>query len=102
DQQHSAFGALVPQRPEVAGWRLDDAAGAEDRLDDGRSKAADRLRVDQIETEVQLSLPVMLAVGGSEIGPVAVGGGDGEVARRGRAVALPAGAVGGAHGRLCH
>ena len=57
---------------EVAGRRLDDAAGAEDRLDDGRGQAADRLRVDQVETEVQLTLPVELAVGGSEIGPVAV------------------------------
>ena len=41
DQQHPAFPALVPQRREVAGGRLDDAAGAEDRLDDAGGQAAD-------------------------------------------------------------
>ena len=102
DQQHPAFAALVPQRGQVAGRQLDDAAGAEDRLDDGRGQAADRLRVDQVETEVELTLPVELAVGGDEVRAVAVGCGDGEVAGRGRAVALSARAVGGARGCLGH
>src|SRR6202042_2486189 len=95
DQQHVPFPALVGQGPEVAGRRLDDAAGAEDRLDAAGGPAADPLRVDQVETEVQLTLPVQVAVGGGEVGAVAVGRGDGEVAGRGRAVALPARAVGG-------
>ena len=102
DQQHSAFAALVPQRREVAGRRLDDTAGAEDRLDDAGGQAADRLRVDQAETEVQLALPIELAVGGGEVRAVAVGRGDGKVARRGRAIAFPARAIGGARSCLGH
>src|SRR5262249_13280931 len=102
DQQHSAFSALVPQCREVAGRRLDDATGAEDRLDDTGGEAADRLCVDQVETEVQLTPPVELAVGGGEVRAGAGGRGGGEVAGGGRDVGLPAGGVGGARGCLCH
>src|SRR5262249_56724045 len=100
DQQHSAFSALVPQCREVAGRRLDDATGAEDRLDDTGGQAADRLCVDQVETEVQLTLPVKLAVGGGEVRTVAVRRGGGEGGGGGRARAPPGRAVGGAHGVL--
>ena len=89
DQQHAALGALVPQRGQVARREVDDAAGAEDRLDEAGGEAADRLGVDQVETEVELAAPVEVAVGVSDGGPEPVGRGEGEVARSGGAVARP-------------
>ncbi|CAM5373953.1 hypothetical protein SALBM135S_02576 [Streptomyces alboniger] len=102
DQQHAALSALGPQGGEVPGGWLDDAARAEDRLDETRGQAAGRLGVDQVEGEVQLSAPVQGAVGCGEVGPVGVRYGDGEVAGGARAVALAARTVGGGRGCLRH
>ena len=102
DQQHAALVALVPQRGEVAGREVDDAAGAQDRLDQAGGEAADRLGVDQVEAEVELAAPVQVPVGVDDGGPEPVGDGQGEVARGGGPVARAPGAVGGAGGGLGH
>ena len=72
----------------------------------GSTMAAARLPTDcasiRSKPKSSSTLPVELAVGGGEVRAVAVGCGDGEVAGRGRPVALPARAVGGTRGCLCH
>src|SRR5207248_9979098 len=56
DQQHATLMAELAQPLQPARRRLDDAAGAEQRLGDHRRRPAGRLRVDQLKAGVEASV----------------------------------------------
>ncbi len=93
DQQHAARVAELAQPREIAVRRNDDAAGAQDGLDDGGGRRADRLRVEQVEAHVETAHVAAVAAM-PDRAAIAVRLGNRERARNRRPVAAPAAGVG--------
>ncbi|CRK33753.1 hypothetical protein BN1708_006128 [Verticillium longisporum] len=71
DEQHAPRAAPLGQRGEVPLRQVEDAARAEDGLEDERRQRPDRLPVDEGPAVVELGAPVVGAVGAAERRPVA-------------------------------
>src|SRR6185437_9125632 len=93
DQQHAARVAKLAQTLEIAVGRNDDAAGAQDRLDDRGGRRSDRLRIEQIEPDVETAHVAAVAAV-PDRAAVAVRLGNRERPRNRRSVAAPAAGVG--------
>ncbi len=94
---------LSLQRREVARRQVEHAARAEDRLDDAGGRGCRPTARRRGRTRSRAAAASRASPSAStKSGPVGVRGRDREVAGRGRAVALAAGAVGGARGGLRH
>lgn len=74
----------------------------QDRLNQARGQRPDRLGVDQVEPQIQLPLPIELAVRVGEVRSVRIGSRKCEVAGGRRAVILAPRAVGRGRGALGH
>jgi hypothetical protein len=58
DQQHAALDAFLPQRRQIPLRQLYDPAAAENRLGDKRGEVAGALPVYEVESVVELGLPI--------------------------------------------
>ncbi len=85
---------LFLKRRQVALGQLDDAAGAEDGLDDDGCHLAGTLAVDHVPAEFELLPPVVVAIA-IEGRAVGVGCGQRQDTRNGGAVAAAAAGIGG-------